>query len=135
MNITPEQLAATGTEDAEQKALFAWIALDGIKKHPDLKWLFHIPNGGSRHKAEAAKLKAMGVKSGVPDLCLPIKRGPYSGLYIELKRIKLKNKKGGGTSDNQDDWISFLQSQGYGAIVCYGWIEAKDTLISYLEFK
>ena len=132
--ITPEQLASTGKESGEQKALFCWIA-DNPTLYPELKWLFHIPNGGLRGKAAAANIRAMGVKPGVPDLCLPIKRGPWSGLYIELKRLAHKTKKGGGTSNEQDEWIPFLQSQGYGAIVCYGWIEARDILITYLEWK
>ena len=128
-SITPEQLSSTGKEAGEQKALFCWIALN-LKTYPELKWLFHIPNGGSRHKAEAANLKAMGVKPGVPDLCLPIKRANYAGLYIELKR-----KAKGKASDEQSEWIEHLQSQGYGAIVCHGWEAAKNILIQYLNYE
>ena len=40
--------------------------------HPELELLYHCPNGGSRNKAEAVKLKQMGVKAGIPDLCLPV---------------------------------------------------------------
>lgn len=39
-----------------------------IRRYP----VFAIPNGGSRNKAEAAKLKAEGVSAGVPDLFIPI---------------------------------------------------------------
>lgn len=53
--------------------------------HPELELLHHCPNGGSRNKAEAVKLKQMGVKAGIPDLCLPVPMGMYSGLYIEMK--------------------------------------------------
>ena len=35
----------------------------------------------------------MGLKSGVPDLCLPTAHGGYVGLYIEMK-IKPKDCKG-----------------------------------------
>lgn len=126
--ITPEQLASSGSEDGQQLALLCWCALNATK-YPELKWLYHIPNGGSRHKAEAGKLKGMGVKSGVPDLCLPIKRGAYSGLYVELKKLK-----GGKVSDEQDAWIALLQSQGFGAIVCHGWIEARNVLVEYLKW-
>lgn len=127
--ITPEQLALNGSEDGEQLALFCWVALN-LNKYPDLKWLHHIPNGGFRNKREAAKLKAMGVKAGVLDLCLPVKRGGYSGLYIELKKIK-----GGVVSKEQKEWLSFLRSQDFGAIVCFGWLEAKKVLVEYLEHK
>src|SRR4051812_39956800 len=67
--ITPEMLAGD-SEDSQQMALFAWAA-DNVGRYPQLAWLFAIPNGGSRHIAEAAKLVAAGVRSGVPDLMLP----------------------------------------------------------------
>lgn len=43
---------------------------------------FHVPNGGSRDKREAAKFVAIGVKKGVHDLIIM-----HSGkiLFIELK--------------------------------------------------
>lgn len=73
------------TEAQEQITLFSWAAVQAI---PELALLYHIPNGGSRHKAEAARLRAEGVRSGVPDLCLPVPRGGCHGLYIELKRLR-----------------------------------------------
>lgn len=127
--ITPEQLAASGSEDGEQLALMCWCALN-IAEYPDLKWLFHIPNGGSRDKREASKLKGMGVKRGVYDLFLPIKRGGYSGLFIELKKLK-----GGKVSEEQKEWGEHLRKEDFGAIICFGWIEARDTLIAYLKWK
>ena len=126
--IDPEKYAASGSEDSAQIAIFIW-ASQNLKKYPELKWLFAVPNGGYRNKATAGKLKAMGLKPGVPDIALMIKRGPYSGLWIELK-VK-KNKP----SPEQIEWINHLQSQGFGAMVCVGFQEARDTLIKYLEFK
>ena len=72
------------TEEQEQRLLLAWAARTG---RPELRLLHAIPNGGKRLKSEAARLQAMGVKPGVPDLCLPVPRGKYHGLYIELKRL------------------------------------------------
>lgn len=135
--ITPEQLAASGTEDGNQAALFCWAAINRVK-YPELKWLFAIPNGGKRDKRTANKLKATGVKSGVLDTFLPVKRGHFSGLFIELKRIERKAKKAtskGGVTDEQDEWRKHLLSQGFGVYVAYGWEDARDCLISYLEWK
>lgn len=124
--ITPEQLCRSGSEDGHQLALFCWCATSGI---PELKWLFHIPNGGSRHIAEAGKLKAMGVKSGVPDIFLPIGRNGFKGLWIELKKpVK------GIVSKEQHEWLDFLFTQGYATLVCFGWIEARDCLLEYLGY-
>ena len=134
--ITPEQLAKSGSEDGAQLALLCWCSLPEIKLvYPELKYLYAIPNGGFRDKREAAKLRATGVKAGVPDLCLPVRRGKWSGLYIELKRPIQAGKTKGKVSDEQKDWIQFLMSQGYGAVVCYGWEQARDMIIQYMGWK
>ena len=130
----PEKYALSGTEDAAQIALFMWAATVR-DKYPELKWMFAIPNGGSRHKAEAGKLRAMGVRAGVPDLCLPVRRGRFGGLYIEMKRPKTNGKRAGFVKPEQSLWLEFLKSQGYGAISCRGWEHARDTIIEYLEWK
>ena len=75
---------AMRSEDTEQINVISWASWQ-MQKYPELKWLHHIPNGGSRNRAEAVKLKQMGVKSGVSDLCLPYPKGIYCGLYIEMK--------------------------------------------------
>lgn len=132
--ITPESLAQSGSEDGEQLALLCWCA-ENFDQYPQLKRLVHIPNGGYRDKREAGKLKAMGVKSGFPDLFLPIVKSNWYGLFIEMKVLKNKTKKDGGASDEQLDWLPFLRSQGYGVIICFGWLEARKVLIDYLEYK
>lgn len=75
---------AIPTEEEEQAILFRWAELSRATM-PELEMLYHIPNGGLRSKTEAARFKAAGVKAGVPDICLPVARGEYHGLYIELK--------------------------------------------------
>ena len=115
------------TEDTEQAHIFAWAAW-ASGKYPELDLMHHIPNGGKRSKSEAARFKAQGVKAGVPDIFLPCARGGYHGLYIELKRTK-----GGKLSAAQKGWIDALRGQGYKVIVCYGFDEAREVIINYLE--
>ena len=115
------------TEDAEQMALFRWAELQA-GKYPELRLLFHIPNGGSRGKAEAGRFRAMGVKAGVPDLCLPIAKAGYHGLYIELKRTK-----GGRVSPEQTGWLDDLRKRGYVAAVCKGWEDAARVIEWYIK--
>lgn len=117
------------TEADEQIALFEWAALQS-GRFPELALLYHVPNGGSRNKIEAARLRAQGVKSGVPDLCLPVARGGNHGLYIELKR-----QRGGRISEEQVRWIDGLLEQGYAAAICKGWQEAASVIIDYLQRK
>jgi hypothetical protein len=127
---TPESLAQAGTEESEQVALFCWSAtLEVRNQYPELQWMFAIPNGGLRNKIVAAKLKAQGVKAGVPDIFLPVSRGKYHGIFVELKTLK------GVVSNMQKQWIAALQVQGYAACVCIGWENTAKMLVSYLEWK
>ena len=73
---------ARRSEDTEQMSVMDWARWNQ-NVHPELELLHHCPNGGSRNKAEAVKLKQMGVKAGIPDLCLPVPMGMYNGLYLK----------------------------------------------------
>ena len=119
--------ARVPTEDEEQIALMRWAAL-ATPVHPELRLLFHIPNGGSRGKAEAGRFRAMGVKPGVPDLFLPVPRSGFHGLFIELKRTK-----GGRLSPEQEEWLYALVEKGYMARICLGWEDASRVILAYLE--
>lgn len=117
------------TESVEQQCLFRWAEFQS-GRYPELKLLYHVPNGGSRKKSEAGRFKAEGVKAGVPDLCLPVARGGYHGLYIELKRLKHSK-----TSEDQKAWIEKLNEQGYCAVVCKGWEAAAKVITEYLNME
>lgn len=114
-------------ESEEQQTVFQWARMSE-GKHPELKLLHHIPNGGLRNKPVAVRMTAEGVRRGVPDMCLPAARGPYHGLYIELKRVK-----GGKVSPEQKEWIQGLREQGYCATVCRGADDAIKTIGWYLS--
>ena len=74
------------SEAQHQAYVIKWSQQPSIRRQwPELALLHHIPNGGTRDAVEAKHLKQQGVKSGVPDLCLPVPRGQYHGLYIEMK--------------------------------------------------
>lgn len=97
--MTPDELAKSGSEHGEQRALFAWAKCaqfygfahawndatyscepELATWHPvlELAWMHAIPNGGSRgddaksRAMQGAKLKAEGVKKGVLDVFLPL---------------------------------------------------------------
>lgn len=115
------------TEAQEQTALFQWAEY-AAAKWPELRRMHHIPNGGSRNAIEAARLKAQGVRAGIPDIFLPCPRNGFHGLYIELKR-----KKGGRVSAEQRKMIDFLRGQGFRAEVCDGWEAAKNVIVEYMH--
>lgn len=129
------------TEHAEQSALITWATLSA-GRHPELRLLHAIPNGSflgdgvkrlasgktvSLGAIRSRKLKAEGVKTGVPDLCLPVARGGFFGLYIEMKRTQ-----GGTLSPEQKQWRQDLIEQGYHVALCKGQPAAQQTLTTYL---
>lgn len=117
----------TPLEGEEQAFLFTWARF-ATQTYPELSLLFHIPNGGSRHPAEAVNLKRQGVRKGVPDIFLPVARGGYHGLFVELKR-----KNGGRVQAEQMNWIQELNAQGYLALVVRGGDRAIDLLTKYIK--
>lgn len=116
------------TESQEQAAIFAWAAR-AKGRYPELALLHAIPNGGDRHPAVGARMKREGVKRGVPDICLPVPRGEYHGLYIELKA------HGGRVSDDQKAWHLMLEAQGYWVSICWGFDSARERIENYLNEK
>jgi hypothetical protein len=163
VSMNPWQLAKE-SESSHQIALFCWAAKaekmgfsiannklsyktsDEFYKAlpiPELKWLHHIPNGGSRGDTAKSRaiaggqLKAEGVKAGVHDLFWPVSRrfglNPHGfcGLYIEMKRPSEKTTKAGGLSQAQIEFGNFAHSQGYKVAVAYSWEEAAKIIEDY----
>lgn len=113
-------------EETEQIEFMCWCKTHE-DQYPDLKMMFHVPNGGSRNKREAIALKQMGVKAGVSDLLMLVPHGKYHGLIIEMKY---------GSNKLQDSQRDFLQSQmaaGYCCAVCYSSNMAKELVRAYMS--
>ena len=116
------------TENQHQMAVIKWGQQASIRqKWPELKLLFHIPNERYCTPQQGKLLKLMGVRSGVPDLCLPVPHGQYHGLWIEMKT------EGGKTTTEQDWWGEQLMAQGFAWEVCHGWESAVRVLEWYLS--
>ncbi|NBW32041.1 MAG: VRR-NUC domain-containing protein [bacterium] len=114
-------------EHRMQVALFKWAKL-AAATDPRIGLMFAIPNGGARNAIVASKLKAEGVKPGVPDVFLPVPAGEYHGLWIELK---VKPNK---PSPEQQDWIRKLILAGYRVEVVYDdWDRARRLVEAYLR--
>ena len=106
------------TEHIEQVKFVNWFR----SSYPETK-IFAIPNGGQRHPATARKLKAEGVLRGVPDLFIPEKK-----LWIEMKKDH-KQKP----SSEQIKMMEYLTRVGYACLTGYGFIDAKEKIIVFLE--
>lgn len=116
------------SENQHQAFVIKWSQQAAIRrKWPELCLLFHIPNERICSAQQGANLKRMGVKRGVPDLCLPVARGIYQGLFIEMKT------KTGTPTEDQKWWGERLKEQGYMWDVCKGWESAVRLLEAYLS--
>lgn len=104
--------ATTPYEHDIQAAYVEWVDWN-LKRFPGLDLGFAVPNGGARHYAVGAKLRAEGVRSGVPDFMIPAPRNGKTGLAIELKR------PGGKLSGTQLRWITRLREEGWQVEVCF----------------
>ena len=114
------------SEAQEQKLLIEWCELQKCK-YPELRLIFHIPNEGKRSFKTGIELKRQGLKSGVPDLFLPVARNGFHGLWIEMKFGKNRLSK------TQKDWYWALLEEGYEVTVCYSADEGIEVIKKYLS--
>ena len=101
--------------------------VDSKKRPYKVSPLFAVPNEGKRGIRTAQRMKAEGLRSGVPDLVIPISNDKYNGLFIEMKKPK------GVTSKNQKEWIRMLVLLGYNAIVCNSTELARLAISEHME--
>ena len=116
MPLPPKKKTVTqvSSEHAEQVHLFTWIRMFEVR-HPKLKTIFAIPNGGYRTVTTAGKINDV----------------EYAGMWIEMKvgRNKL--------TDNQVIFKETLQQYGasYNWAVCYCWTDAAKLIASYIGME
>lgn len=133
------------TEHQEQKAVIDWFEVYARIKGLSPSLLFAIPNGGARHIVAAVKLKAEGVRAGVPDLMLAVPKREtfqlnhlgyapvrwvqtdFCGLFIEMKRI------GGKPTVAQINFADLLRRQGFNVVIVQGADEAIRAIKAYLS--
>jgi hypothetical protein len=115
------------TENELQKAVARLL------DHSGLVWC-HSPNEGLRTPRQGAHAKAMGLKSGFPDVAIfdgPFKSwgvdSHFNGLAIELKAIDAKGKRPKPTP-SQLEWHDKLRTCGWRVEVCYSIDEVLELL-------
>lgn len=114
------------SEENEQIMLFQWAAV-AKNTFPELELMYHVPNEGKRSAVTGSRFKQMGLRPGVPDIILPVARGGYIGLAVEMKYGK------NTLTDNQRKWLGMLAGAGHKTAVCYSFDEAKKTIVDYLN--
>jgi hypothetical protein len=112
-----------GEEDLNQIQLFDWI-----RSRPDIEpYAWHVANERKCDPIQGRLLKRKGVKAGISDNFVNIARKGYHGLIIELK------SKNGKLSIEQERFQANMIHQGYHAIVCWSFEEARAAILEYLD--
>lgn len=122
-------------ESGLQCACKAWF--DAVKRKDRILFIA-IPNGSSRNKLEAVRLKREGVTPGAPDMFLFVARRPYHGLAIEFKTQRLEMGRDGKAvvhrtyqSDAQKEFQRKLEEQGFCYRVVRTGDEFTNVIVSY----
>ena len=125
------------SEDSIQMSCVSWFRV----AHPELvRLLHHIANEGKRTTrivhthagtrvvcSGGARLKAMGMQTGFPDLFLAVPRRGMHGLFIEMK------SETGRLEPSQREMLALLSEQGYATAVCRSLDDFQHVVDSYLQ--
>lgn len=112
--------APKSSEAEEQITVIEYCDLKGIP-------IYHIANEGKRTRYTGDLLKRMGMRRGVPDLCVPLPKGKFHGFYIEMKSAS------GKATNEQISWLKRLKENGYATAICHGADEAINLIDKYLQ--
>ena len=123
-------------EHQHQVALIEWAWRTSLPTASEIApgskvgtFLLAIPNGGRRQPREAARLKAEGVKPGVSDLLLPLRRQGMAGFWLELKA------PGKRPTRDQLAWLERMRLAGYRAEWADDWAKAAGMLAEYVGVR
>lgn len=116
-----------GKEDDFQIKVALYLdLLNAVWFHPanERKTRMFVNSKGQRYSPEGNKLRAKGVKSGVPDILIMNRCHGFAGLAIELK-VGTNNLKA-----SQIEFLTKLNSQGWLCFVSW----SLDEVITLLEW-
>jgi hypothetical protein len=113
------------TEHHEQCRFFNYVNFLGDLDQDVIELIYAVPNGGARSPTEAIRLRAEGVRPGIPDVNIDIPSPTYHGMRIEFKKV------GGVTSTAQKRKHKLLRQAGYHVVTCYTADEAIKELEKY----
>ena len=129
--LPPKPRKSQGNEESRiQQAVIRWFsyAYGGLGiRHEFL--LFAVPNGHRRDAITASILKREGLRAGVSDLVLAVPRGPFHGLFLELKTNT------GTPSDQQRAFLAAVEAEGYCAKVANGYDQAVQAITKYAAWN
>ncbi|HOD53480.1 MAG TPA: VRR-NUC domain-containing protein [Candidatus Cloacimonadota bacterium] len=119
-------------EHEMQSNFFNWAK--SMEEHiPELATIFAIPNAGKRSPGAARYYLQEGLKTGLPDVCLPIRREiggkQYGALFIEFK------SEHGKLTNNQQRMQQTLRLYGNMVVTVWSLASAVDVVGNYLASR
>lgn len=98
-------------------------------QYPELEALYAIKNEGLRSLRLGKDFVESGMKKGMPDLCLPVPKGGYGALFIELK------SGNGKLSEFQKEVLRTLMRCGNLCLVAKTYERVTQVIVDYLKGK
>ena len=120
----------TPTEAQIQQATAEWVDLYR-RSCPVPIYAFHVPNEGLRTKANGGRLKAAGMKAGVPDWCIMLPGGQMG--FIELKTPAAAKTRGSGLSEEQSAFQDRCEQMGHRWALCTSLTEFEATIKGWVN--
>lgn len=116
----------------EQTLFFKWAEVN-TTKYPELKYIHCTLNGDIKFPISTLmRIKKIGMKSEVLGIHLPSPNNMYLALYMEIKMPPKTNTKA-FIAKNKLDYIDYLNSKGYLAIIAFGANMAIKIVEEYLK--
>jgi len=117
-------------EHQSQAVFIAWWSYFCHIVKLDERLLYAVPNAGAgAQRGQAGKMKAEGVRPGIPDVNLDVPRNGCHGLRLEFKR------RGEKPRPHQLEVIDLLRQQGYDVQIVYSLDEAMRVVMAYLGYR
>jgi hypothetical protein len=107
-------------------------------RNPKIRFSSNYGSGMKLTIRQASIQRLQQSNAGYPDLFIIYNNGKYSGLFIELKKDGTKIYKKDGVTfksdhlERQNDYIQYLNEQGFYACFCIGYDDAIKTIDEYI---
>lgn len=112
------------SESITQQHFMTWLKLQFPKVH---EVTASFPNEGKRSLRNASRMKAEGLKKGMPDLGVFYPTKHHPGMFIEFKSPK------GKLTESQCDMLELLAARGYYCCACWTLEAAISEMRGYLN--
>lgn len=114
------------SETEIMNAYFDWVGWK-MNQKPLYSLIYSVKNEGKRSWFYGTQLVRSGLRSGIPDVCIPIPTRDYGAAYLEFKTLD------GQVSPMQKVWLSKLKRVSNYVGVVKGLDHAKEVTESYMD--